>query len=57
MTRVVPVVDASAPPMSASVPLMALVLYQGGSPTPSVGRCVDSCNDELVDIVAPLLYC
>jgi hypothetical protein len=43
--------------VSVCVPLMALVPYQGGSPAPSVGRCVDSGDNELVDDVVPLFYC
>jgi hypothetical protein len=53
-------VGVSAPLVSTSVPLTALAPYQGGLPTPpppSVGRCVDSGDDELVDVVAPLLCC
>jgi hypothetical protein len=44
---VVPTVAASASLVSASVPLMALALYQGSSLAPSMGWCVDSDDKEL----------
>jgi hypothetical protein len=44
-------------PFSVSVSLMALKPHQGGSSATLREGCVDSGDDELVDVMVPLLRC
>jgi hypothetical protein len=57
-SEMVSTVGASAPLVSMSEPLTNLAPYQGSSPAPpSMGQCVDSSDDKLIDVMAPLLCC
>jgi hypothetical protein len=57
MTCAVPMMGMSVPLMSARELLTALVPHMVVHLPPSVGCCVDSGDDELVDVIAPLLHC
>jgi hypothetical protein len=57
MTCAVPMMGMSVPLMSVRELLTALVPHMVVHLPPSVGCCVDSGDDELVDVIAPLLHC
>jgi hypothetical protein len=57
MTHAVSSVSTIAPQVSMSVPVMALACPKAVRLPPSVRQRVDSGDDELVNIMAPLLRC
>jgi hypothetical protein len=57
MTHAVPSVSTIAQQVSMSVPVMALACPKAVRLPPSVRQRVDSGDDELVNIMAPLLRC